>query len=439
MPSSSSSSSSSSRDAVEEPSAAARRAVAGCMPPAVCCHTLVDANDGRLMAFGGAVISQEFGDVYSYLLETNTWRKESTTNADIAPPRMSHSAVMIGDEMIVYGGLHTKPHLQVIDNVVALNVKTMAWRLIPATGNPEHHPGPRRSHSAVAYNGKMYVYMGYPSRSPKELSEFDPKTGAWKAIIDNSSFGKPFSSMHGHSAAVEGSNMYIFGGQSNHSDNTVKSFSNKLYTFSFITQKWREIIVSHSHPTPAPRYAQAMTVCDGVVAIHGGDSLQCTIYYEDTWFIDTAACSPKAVLPGESAHEEGGGEARTELPRWFDGTVEAGLYRPTRRSGHATVFAQGSFYVFGGECPSSEPETVLYSAELYRLPLKYSLQASLQQLASRWLATILPSQTELVDLQELFDRDEPLLQRLPPRVTTMLNRHLARGKIERPMVKHRLH
>jgi N-acetylneuraminic acid mutarotase len=398
-------------------------------PPAVCCHSFVATEDNkRLISFGGAVIGQEFGDVYSYFIEENRWVQEEAANSHLASPRMSHTAVMIGEEMIVYGGLSSNNgHYSILEDTIALNVNTMSWRRYcanhpcPETGNA-FGPGPRRSHSAVAYKGKMYVYMGFPYTSPKEVFEFDPATGLWRAISDDSNFQKPVFSLHGHSAVCDETHMYVFGGQANVNP---QMFNNRLYRFSFQTHKWAEVAVESS-PMPAPRYAQCMGMLNGTIVVQGGDSHQCTVYYDDTWVIDvrdiasTSATSAPAPL------------------RWREVTDVTGPMRPTKRSGHCSAIANGCLYVFGGECPSGDQQFVLYSAEVYRLPLGLTIQSPLIDLVTRWLSIALSPECENHQLQALLDRDNRLLARIPAAVRRRLQRYLVRGTPERPSERHRL-
>lgn len=427
-------------------------------PPAVCCHSMVATRDGnRFISFGGAVIGYEFGDVYSYHLAENRWDHERPWHSHLAPARMSHSAVMIGDDMIVYGGLQTiHNEYRILEDTIALHVPTMTWRKFPRSPLGAYHPGPRRSHSAVAYKGKMYVYMGYPHSSPKELAEFDPATGAWRLIVDESNFHKPVFPLHGHSAVCDATHMYIFGGQANANS---MMFSNKLYRFAFASGLWEEVAIESGSRIPSPRYAQVMTMYDGVITVHGGDSHQCTVYYDDTWCIAVRQAGPAAIAPAAAAAAASG--AATALPppppppteaegssvppaaapllcRWEELTERTGPMRPTKRSGHCSVAANGAMYVFGGECPSGDPQYVLYSAEVYRMPLALPLRASLADLAARWLSLALAPESDCQQLQMLLDHDNGLLCDLSAALRQKLRRHLARGTPERPSQRHRL-
>ncbi|KEG15422.1 kelch domain-containing protein 3 [Trypanosoma grayi] len=346
----------------------------GDTPPHGCCHSLVNYKDEFLILFGGGALHYAYNDVHFFDLKKKRWSYKETINSEVVAPRISHSAVVYGDNMYVYGGQDVfLPTF--FSDVLVLNLITFTWaRLHQAPPEPEG-PGDRRLHTAHIYRNHMYVLMGDPCNTPPNFWYLDLNTHKWYAVRSPGTFGKPVLPLLGHSAQVEGDHLYVFGGYRARNEPNTSSmvYSNSLFCYHFPTNTWREVL-TRSGPRPAPRYASAMVVVSGRVYIHGGDT-DGELYFDDFWCIDTAPA----------------------VSRWVDLTVNCGMSRPSARSGHASALAQGSFFVFGGELPG-DANVVYYSNRLYHYPLGLFTHLPLAELSSRWLA-----KSNQVNLRVLHD------------------------------------
>lgn len=126
----------------------------------------------------------------------------------------------------------------------------------------------------------------------------------------------PRTALGGHASALEGDNIYIFGGTSSRRRWEVERYSNELYIFHVPTHQWHHVRVQASKPCPPPRYGAALGVLDGVVYIFGGDRPGERLLFGDFWRIDTKAAAPEwEEIPLQSATEEKEEEQRRENPR----------------------------------------------------------------------------------------------------------------------------
>ena len=64
----------------------------------------------------------------------------------LPPARMGHSAVLFGEDLVIFGGRISPA--QPLNDVWALHLPTCAWRSVQCKGSP---PPARFRHTAVAY------------------------------------------------------------------------------------------------------------------------------------------------------------------------------------------------------------------------------------------------------------------------------------------------
>ncbi|TYZ65444.1 hypothetical protein PybrP1_011723 [[Pythium] brassicae (nom. inval.)] len=126
---------------------------------------------------------------------------------DSAPPaRMQHSAVVLGGEMVIFGGRAgpTRP----FNDVFAFNLTTRAWSRIEATGEP---PLPRYKHSSCVVGSTMFVYGGRDATTvfgDLHALEMGASTPQWRRIDNPIEFPR-FDHV---SAVVEKTKVLLWGG-----------------------------------------------------------------------------------------------------------------------------------------------------------------------------------------------------------------------------------
>ncbi|MSP26720.1 MAG: hypothetical protein EXR75_16580, partial [Myxococcales bacterium] len=105
---------------------------------------------------------------------TLEWTPLSSTGAP--SPRALHSAVWVGDKMLVWGGEGMGGAL---GDGAAYDPGTDSWTAIASTGAPS----PRHSHRALALAGKMLVWGGYgASGFANDGAVYDPAGDAWTKV-----------------------------------------------------------------------------------------------------------------------------------------------------------------------------------------------------------------------------------------------------------------
>ncbi|KAG8347942.1 kelch domain [Trypanosoma vivax] len=362
----------------------------GDMPLHGCCQSLANYKDETLILFGGGALHFIFNDVHCFDIKTSTWTRKETINSEVVAPRISHSAVVHGDNMYVYGGQDLFMPTRFAD-VLVLNLITFEWSVLEECVPSEPDgPGERRLHTAHMYGNRMYVLMGEPCNTTHNFWYLDLDTHRWHTVQSHGYFGKPILPLLGHSAQMEGDYLYVFGGYHAYAAAHGGSlfYSNSLFCYHFPTNTWCEVQTGGG-PRPSPRYSCAMAVLGGRVYIYGGDT-DGEVYYDDFWYLDVGPFIASFVAQSSSTRlDTSVVTAHVPSPTWIDLTLSCGKARPSARSGHASAVAQGYLFIVGGELPGDK-DVVYYSNRTYRYPLGLFTRLPLTELALRWLGCCSP-------------------------------------------------
>ncbi|XP_030613949.1 leucine-zipper-like transcriptional regulator 1 homolog [Archocentrus centrarchus] len=197
-------------------------------------HTMV-AHEGFLYVFGGLLDSAYSAcrcALWVFDIAKQKWvrRQEKSSLQKLTPTnRKSHSAVVLGSAMLMYGGFvdmkGTSPDFW------SLDFDTMAWSLLSGSQQDSLGPGPRHSHSAAAYQGCMYLFGGLKGlREQRDFWKWSSSSHTWSSLR----YGPP--KLMGHSAVTYKDSMLIFGG-----GETQDCPKNCLWMYSFITQTWVQL------------------------------------------------------------------------------------------------------------------------------------------------------------------------------------------------------
>ena len=181
-------------------------------PPAARMHAAAVWGGDRLIVWGGEGSSDGGETVYeintgAQLLFTNgvptAWSALSATQAPL--PRIGHSAVWAGGEMIIWGGRSSGSPL---NDGASYRVSTDTWQPLTSTNAPTA----RYDHSAVWNGSEMLIVGGAVSASATLATgaAYDPGTRLWRPL---STAGNPQA--RSQAAAVwSGTEILIFGGWS---------------------------------------------------------------------------------------------------------------------------------------------------------------------------------------------------------------------------------
>ncbi|CAI4231647.1 unnamed protein product [Auanema sp. JU1783] len=191
--------------------------VTGTVPPARDGHSAIVVGDKMYMFGGFEEDAQRFSqETYVYDFETSHWSKMRTNGF---PPlwRDFHTAVGIGNMMYVFGGrsdqmgqYHSTRDVY-CDRLKALDLSTGEWVEPVVKGD---RPSGRRSHSAWAYNGKMYIFGGFLGTKNEHYNDlycYDPATCSWSKIKAPGLLVAP-SPRRRQCTVVVGDRVFLFGG-----------------------------------------------------------------------------------------------------------------------------------------------------------------------------------------------------------------------------------
>lgn len=145
-----------------------------------------------------------------------------------------------------------------------------------------HHPSvptARTYFTMCSYAGKLWTFGGFAQASGrfKDIRSYDPKTRVWKLESkEDKAYPHP---VYLHTAVVYQGKMWVFGG-------STESNPTDVYSFSFEARKWRNVTARMKLPTvPPPRFGHAATIC-GTRMIVAGGCKQGNQFHSDAWAFD---------------------------------------------------------------------------------------------------------------------------------------------------------
>jgi len=243
--------------------------------------------------------------------------------------RSLHSAIIDDKFMYVFGGSSNKSADMNIYSFVERR-----WETHPPSGE---HPGCLWGHSAISWNGCMFVFGGcdQEGKTTNQLYCFSLATKEWKQVRVQ---GEMPPSRSGHSAVLlpQSNSMLVFGGE--HQPN--QPLLNDIWMFDFASCNWQKTQVTGLAPR-GRKHHTAVEYEDRLYVFGGTDS---RATFNDFYIFD---------IKGKQWHaHEGAG------------------FPPTERFGHVAVVHNRRMHVFGGL------ETVQMYSNGMGIPVTYPFLAS---------------------------------------------------------------
>ncbi|KAJ7527897.1 hypothetical protein O6H91_16G075100 [Diphasiastrum complanatum] len=180
--------------------------VQGKPPPPRESHTATLFGYDRIVVFGGSGDGDGnyLNDVHVLDLKNMEWSRPSV-KGELPSCRDSHTSVVIGEQLIVYGGDCGDRYLGGVD---ILDLQTFKWSKLEISGSAQ--PGGRAGHTAVNVGNKMYVFGGVGDRAYfNDVWMLDVATRTWSAI---DVAGPEPQGRFSHVAAAADNKIAIFGG-----------------------------------------------------------------------------------------------------------------------------------------------------------------------------------------------------------------------------------
>lgn len=110
----------------------------------------------QMIVFGGTNGSKKVNDLHILDLGTQEW-VQPECKGNPPSPRESHTATLLGDDKLVIFGGSGEGESNYLNDLHILDLKTMMWMNSDVRGDI---PVPRDSHSATAVGHKLFVYGG---------------------------------------------------------------------------------------------------------------------------------------------------------------------------------------------------------------------------------------------------------------------------------------
>lgn len=206
-------------------------------------HSAVCDSGARMIVFGGSDPQGKFpGEVWMLNIEENSWK---CIGADAGfSGRQFHSAIMYDGNMWVFGGLSNSIH----QDLAVFDCSLLKWKMIASLGQV---PSPRYGHCSVVHNDILYVFGGHDKNgfACNDLYEFHFSQLSWEKPLIRGIVPKE---VYHHSAVVHEGSMYIFGGY--------RKNYNEISEYRFATKSWSFLQTSGN--APMPRWGH-------VAAVHG--------------------------------------------------------------------------------------------------------------------------------------------------------------------------
>ena len=133
----------------------------------------------KMVVFGGTNGSKKVNDLHILDLQTKEWNKPNCKGI-LPSPRESHTATLVGDDKLVIFGGSGEGEANYLNDVHILDLKSMTWASPEVKGDP---PAPRDSHTAVAIGNKLLIYGGdCGDRYHGEVDVLDLEAMSWSRV-----------------------------------------------------------------------------------------------------------------------------------------------------------------------------------------------------------------------------------------------------------------
>ena len=349
-------------------------------------HTFTTLGDS-LLSFGGVTVDGTItNDLFDFQTGRRCWEpvhtSGRTSEADAPAPRAQHSAVGYqGRFLVVFGGTPDQG-ASCLGDVRWYDSLTRTWSNIGAESY-RHEPTGRYGHSAVVYDGKMYIFGGKCARKVEggddgkglqlvnDVLVFCLQTKAWKKRIhiakDDTATPAPCK-RYNHAACVLGSTMYVHGGETQGGKVLADTWA-----FSFVSKQWSLV---HDETDSIPRCRHFMVGCGEALLVVGGAGPR------------EPRPVPVAVMPVLETTEDG---ARVEpiqcgFTRWIPVPLGSLENIPATKKSFGGTVHSGFVYLFGGVTSTEQASSaIIRCLAMDGVPVAASPNLLLQEQLVRFL------------------------------------------------------
>ncbi|XP_024992862.1 tRNA wybutosine-synthesizing protein 2/3/4 isoform X2 [Cynara cardunculus var. scolymus] len=220
------------------------------------CTLETTKNPKSVLLFGG------FGGMGRHARRNDSWLLDSVSGqlelvdfANSPPPRLGHTASLVGDLMFVIGGRADPGN--VLNDVWVLSITNNEWKQFQCDGIdfPLSH-----RHAAAFVGSDLYVFGGiHNGIISSVMYRLDTHNMKWEEVIVH---GQKPSARHSHTLVAYGSELFMFGGFDG-----VKALGD-LYSFDVHSCIWKKEKMTGT--TPYARFSHTMFVYKNYIGVMGG-------------------------------------------------------------------------------------------------------------------------------------------------------------------------
>ncbi|CAM1328959.1 KLHDC10 (predicted) [Pycnogonum litorale] len=218
-----------------------------------------------------------FKELWKFNIPMKTWIKQVTAG-DEPYELASHCAVLLNNQMLIYGGTGVPFGSSSSNKLTICNLKTMEWHLVPTHGES---PEQRYGQAVAVHKDKFYVVGGTTGFEYSiDVHQLDPVTKQWTELH---STNKP-RDRYRHELAVLDNKIFVIGGGT-----AMASFGFRNVPTFYINQKrWRlqktQPDTSCIEGYPSARRCHGCVQNNHELYIIGGYNGQ--VIFPDVWKLD---------------------------------------------------------------------------------------------------------------------------------------------------------
>lgn len=239
----------------------------GDIPRPVYLHSAVQ-HGHDMIVFGGNS-GRESNDLYTYNLDTFTWKREGAAGgflsmgAAMPAARYGHASCVYGvnqhagGSLLIVGGC--KSNNTYFKDAWSMDLTSKRWKKL------DDLPLDLAYHSLITWQERAYLFGGYNGKSfVQHMYVLDSVTGKWNILQVSGQSPPP---MCGAATVLKGNDLYVFAGY------TERGHTNELYRLNMATRVWS--LLPTSNKPQARAYLQAAVIGDRCSVFGGYDGAHC--------------------------------------------------------------------------------------------------------------------------------------------------------------------
>lgn len=319
-----------------------------------------------IFVFGGFHSPHTVGDLWEFNTISSEWVEISAPGGP--SDRYRHSGVVIGDTMIIFGGISSKK--QRFNDIHLFDLVRKTWTRL---SDLPFSPCPRSFHQAVLIEGAMYVFGGsgdsgkltdtYRLITPEFkplLIELPPDSGTWNEIRSS---GAGVSSRTGHICFVYREELFVFGGTDKEGE-TIR----EMAALDLRAATWRTVPIAGDIPfgvcgAKIACMSESVLLCGGYFAANGAKTFISDLFHysilESRWTriecenIFHPRADHSVVIMKNELYVIGGVYQKQIFGDMYKLPLDSGVWQPIEcgpspRFGHTAVSSDSSIIMFGG-------------------------------------------------------------------------------------------